>query len=492
MSVAAIDAPWTGDLPRGMVIGDARVTALSGATMPVVDPATGKTFTEVPRAGAEDVDRAVVIAKAALSGPWRDMHPADRGRVLMRVAELLRRERERLARIETLNCGKPISEARADIEVSARYFEYFSGLADKLQGDTVPGARNYLSYTLCEPVGVTAHIVPWNFPLGTATRGVAPALAAANTVVLKPADQTPISALVLADLLKEAGLPAGVYNVVTGLGPEAGAPLAAHPDVAHVTFTGSVATGKAVMRGAADHIASVTLELGGKSPVIVLADANVEDAIAGTMKAIYKNAGQVCSAGSRLVVDRSLHDRMVERLVADSAALEMGHGLDDPHLGPLISRVQLDKVIGYVDGARRRGIAIAAGGERAAVPGYEDGHFYAPTILDDVDADDVVAQEEIFGPVLAVQIVDSAEEALAVADNSDYGLVAAVYTSNVGRALQVARDLDVGGVYINDYYAGGIETPFGGVKNSGFGRERGMVAIDTYIRVKSVSARISP
>jgi len=492
MSVAAIDTDWAGDLPRGMVIGDARVPALSGATMPVVDPATGKAFADVPLAGAADVDRAVAVAKAALRGPWRDMHPADRGRILVRVAELLRRDRERLARIETLNCGKPLSEARGDIEVSARYFEYFAGLADKLQGDTVPGARDTLSFTLHEPVGVTAHIVPWNFPLGTATRGLAPALAAANTVVLKPADQTPATALVLADLLSEAGLPAGVYNVVTGLGPEAGAALAAHPDVAHVTFTGSVETGKAVMRGAAGHIASVTLELGGKSPLIVLADANVEDAIAGTMKAIYKNAGQVCSAGSRLVVDRKLHDRMVERLVADSAGLTMGHGLDDPHLGPLISRAQLDKVAGYVDGARGRGIEVATGGERAAVAGCEDGHFYPPTILDDVDADDVVAQEEIFGPVLAVQIVESAEEALAVADDSAYGLVAGVYTSDIGRALQLARDLDVGGVYINDYYAGGIETPFGGVKNSGFGRERGMVAIDTYIRVKSVSARISP
>ena len=492
MGVAAIDTSWADDLPRGMVIGDARVPALSDATMPVVDPATGRAFATVPLAGPADVDRAVAVAKAALRGPWRDMHPADRGRILVRVAELLRRDRERLARVETLNCGKPIGEARGDIDVSARYFEYFAGLADKLQGDTVPGARDTLSFTLHEPVGVTAHIVPWNFPLGTATRGLAPALAAANTVVLKPADQTPVSALVLADLLKEAGLPAGVYNVVTGLGPEAGAALAAHPDVAHVTFTGSVETGKAVMRGAAGHIASVTLELGGKSPLIVLADANVEDAVAGTMKAIYKNAGQVCSAGSRLVVDRRLHDRMVERLVADSAGLTMGHGLDDPHLGPLISRAQLDKVAGYVDGARRRGIEIATGGERSAVAGCEDGHFYPPTILDGVDADDVVAQEEIFGPVLAVQTVESAEEALAVADNSAYGLVAGVYTSDIGRALQLARDLEVGGVYINDYYAGGIETPFGGVKNSGFGRERGMVAIDTYIRVKSVSARISP
>jgi acyl-CoA reductase-like NAD-dependent aldehyde dehydrogenase len=479
-----------GNLPKLMAIGGARVDAAARRRMDTIDPATGQAFADVPQADAEDVARAVASAKAALAGPWRTISPAERGRILVRTAALIRRDKERLARIETLDCGKPLRESLADIETAAGYFEYYAGMADKLQGDTIPLGPDYISFTLHEPVGVTAHIIPWNFPLVTTARGVAPALAAGNTAVVKPAEQTPLTALLLADLLDEAGLPAGVYNVVTGYGPEAGAPLCAHPDVAHVTFTGSVPTGKAVMKAAADHVASVTLELGGKSPVVVLADADLDAAVEGTLKAIYMNSGQVCSAGSRLVVERRVHDAMLDRLVARTKSLALGHGLDDAPLGPLVSDEQLARVSGFVADARQRGVTIAAGGAPATVKGLEGGYFFAPTILDSVAVQDPAAQEEIFGPVLTVQVVDSPEEAIAVGNATAFGLVAGIYSSDITKALRFARDIDAGQVFINQYFAGGVATPFGGVKNSGFGREKGLAALSSYFRIKCVTARI--
>lgn len=477
-------------LPRQMVIAGARVDAARGRRMETIDPAIGRPFADVPRGDADDAARAVESAKAALAGPWRAIVPAERGRILTRAAALIRRDKDRLARIETIDCGKPLRESFADMETAAGYFEYYAGMADKLQGDTIPLGRDFISFTLHEPVGVTAHIIPWNFPLVTTARGVAPALAAGNTAVVKPAEETPLTALILADLLDEAGLPPGVYNVVTGDGPEVGAPLCAHPDVAHVTFTGSVATGKVVMKAAADHVASVTLELGGKSPVVVLADADIDAAVEGALKAIYMNSGQVCSAGSRLVVERRVHDAMLTRLVARAQALTLGHGLDDAPLGPLVSGEQLARVSGFLEDARRRGIAIAAGGAPATVKGLEGGYFFAPTILDRVAVEDRLAQEEIFGPVLAVQVVDTPEEAIAVGNATAYGLVAGIYTSDVGNALRFARDIDAGQVFINQYFAGGVATPFGGVKNSGFGREKGLAALASYFRIKCVTARI--
>lgn len=477
-------------LPTWMVIGGERVAAIQRDTFATCDPATGQIISVVPRAQTADVDRAVVAAKAALVGAWRKVTPAERGRILYRVAGLLRRDHLRLAQVETLDCGKPLRESSADIETAARYFEYYAGIADKLQGDTIPLGLDFISFTLHEPVGVTAHIIPWNFPLVTTARGVAPALAAGNTAVVKPAEQTPLTSLLLADLFEEAGLPKGVYNVITGFGPEAGSALSAHPDISHITFTGSVATGQAVMRSAANHIASVTLELGGKSPVIVLKDAFLDAAVEGTLKAIYTNAGQVCSAGSRLIVEKPLYAVMLERLVQASAQLQHGHGLDNPALGPLISAEQLTKVSRYVREAQARGIQIATGGQPKQMEGLEGGSFFEPTILDQVTALDPVAQEEIFGPVLTVQVVESAEEALSVANGTHYGLVAGIYTRDISRALQIARDVEAGQVFINQYFAGGVETPFGGVKNSGFGREKGLAALQNYYRVKCVTTRL--
>ncbi len=418
------------------------------------------------------------------------MTPINRARILSRTAALIRRDAERLATIETFDSGKPIGELRGDVETAAIYFEYYAGMADKLQGDTIPLGPDYISLTLHEPVGVTVHIIPWNFPLVTTARGVAPAFAAGNTAVVKPATQTPLTAMALADLLQEAGLPAGVYNVITGRGSEIGDALTGHPDVDHVTFTGSVETGIDVMKKAAERVTSVTLELGGKSPVVVLADADIDAAVEGTLKAIYLNAGQVCSAGSRLVIERKVHAEMMAKLVARAEALTIGHGIGAPQLGPLISDGHRKSVASYVDNARKRGVSVATGGRQVSIPGCEDGFFYAPTILDDVASADAVVQEEIFGPVLSVQIVDSAEQAIDVANDTPFGLCAGIYTRDVTRALRFARDIEAGQVFINQYFAGGVPTPFGGTKLSGFGREKGLAALASYYQVKCITARI--
>jgi aldehyde dehydrogenase (NAD+) len=479
-----------GDLPRGMYLGGKYVEAEGGRRIETTDPATGRPFADFPAGTRGDVDRAVADSRAALRGPWRQTLPVDRVRILMRAAALIRRDAERLSIIETLDSGKPIGESQRDIETAAAYFEYYAGIADKLEGGTIPLGPDYISLTLFEPVGVTAHIIPWNFPLVTTARGVAPALAAGNTAVVKPATQTPLTAMALGRLLQEAGLPDGVYNVVTGHGGEIGDALTGHPGVDHVTFTGSVPTGIGVMKSAAERVTSVTLELGGKSPVVVLADADLDAAVEGTLKAIYLNAGQVCSAGSRLVVERSVHAPMLEKLIARARALTLGHGLDAPQLGPLISASHRALVARYVDGARARGIRVATGGEAVRVAGCEGGYFYAPTILDEVASSDVVVQEEIFGPVLTVQVVDTAEAAIVAANGTPFGLCAGIYTRDITRALRFARDVEAGQVFINQYFAGGVPTPFGGTKLSGFGREKGLAALAAYYQVKCVTARI--
>jgi acyl-CoA reductase-like NAD-dependent aldehyde dehydrogenase len=490
--VSKIDTYGTAeDLNLKLVIGGKRIEASDGQRIETSDPATGRVIGSFPAATADDVGRAVENSRAALKGDWRAMTPTARGRVLARAAAILRREADRMARIETLDSGKPLREARADIETSASYFEYYAGFADKLQGDSIPLGPDYMSFTLHEPVGVTAHIIPWNFPLTTTARGVAPALAAGCTAVVKPAALTSLTSILLADILDEAGLPAGVYNVVSGHGREAGSALVAHPGIAHVTFTGSVATGIGIMKSAAKHVASVTLELGGKSPLVVLADADLDAAVEGTLKAIYLNAGQVCSAGSRLVIDRKVHAAMMERLVPRVEAMTPGHGLDDPAIGPLVSAGQVRIVADFVDEARKvNSLKVVAGGRRLEPAGLENGHFYAPTIIDDAPPDARVVQEEIFGPVLTVQIVDSPEEAIVVANGTEFGLCAGIYTRDISRAMAFARDVDAGQVFINQYFAGGVPTPFGGTKMSGFGREKGLAALSSYYRVKCITTRL--
>ncbi len=464
--------------------------AVAGGRMEAIDPGTEKPFAECPAGTAEDVDIAVASSARAYQEVWRHAAPAQRATILRDAARLVRARVEHLAVAETLNCGKPLAESRDDVETVARLLDYYGGAADKLQGDTIPLGGNFVSYNQLEPVGVTAHIVPWNFPMFSMMRGVAPALAAGCTTVVKPAETSSITALLLAGILSEAGLPQGVCNVVTGTGAAVGEPLSLHPEVRHVTFTGSVDTGRRVMQNAAQHIASVTLELGGKSPAIVLADCDLDHAVEDMLEAIYLNAGQVCSAGSRLVIERSVHDAFIEKFSARARALTIGHGLKNPAIGAINSRRQLDRITAAVDGARARGIRIAAGGGRTVDPDSGAGWFFQPTILDDVPADDPVVREEIFGPVLCVQIVDTVEEALRAANGTDYGLAACIYTKDIQKALGLARDIDAGQVTVNQYFAGGIYTPFGGNKLSGFGREKGLEALRNYCRIKNVTIRI--
>jgi len=478
------------DLPDRHWIGGRWASASANTRMPTHDPGTGAAFAEFAAGDADDVDAAVAAARAALNGPWRQALPAERGRILLRAAALIRANADRLAVVEALDSGKRLVEAQGDVAGAARTFEYYAGACDKIQGATIPLGQDYFAYTIDEPVGVAAQIVPWNYPLATTARGLAPALAAGCTVVMKPAEQTPLTALLLAELLAQAGLPAGVCNVVTGTGSGVGAPLVAHPGIDHITFTGSVATGIDVMKRAADHVTRVVLELGGKSPVVVLADCDPERALESVYGAIFENAGQICSAGSRLVIHRSIHDAFVERLAVRARAMTLGHGLRNADLGPVNSAAQLARIAGHVDRARARGIDVRTGGETRHDPLTGNGWFYAPTILDDVPLYDEAVQQEIFGPVLCVQVFDDLDEAVALANGTPYALVAGVFTRDFGNAHRLARAIDAGQVYVNEYFAGGIEVPFGGNRRSGFGREKGLDAVRSYCKVKSVAARL--
>jgi acyl-CoA reductase-like NAD-dependent aldehyde dehydrogenase len=489
-------------LPQRHFIGGAWCESADGARVPLEDPGTGRAFMDVASGGAEDIDRAVQDARAAFRGTLRRLMPAERGRLLARTAQLVRERAEPLAVAETLCSGKRLSESLGDVAGAARCFEYYAGACDKLHGETLPLGADHFGYTSWEPVGVVAQIVPWNYPLSTAARGVAPALAAGNVVVLKPADPTPLTALMLAALLHEAGWPAGACNVVAGSGAEAGAPLVAHGGIDHITFTGSVATGQAVMRAAAAHVTRLVLELGGKSPVIVMADADVELAVEQTLGAIYEHAGQICTAGSRLVIARAVHEAFLERFCARARAMPLAHGLRDEGMGPLISRVQQARVDGFVQRARARGVAVRCGGRPATDPATGAGWFYEPTVLDALAPDDECVQEEIFGPVLAVQVFDGGsgvgsdgvsdgvEEAVALANGTRYALAAGIFTRNLAMAQRLVHGVDAGQAYVNEYFAGGIELPFGGNRGSGFGRGKGMEALRTYSKLKAVAGRL--
>jgi aldehyde dehydrogenase (NAD+) len=476
-------------LPDRHLINGVFVPSLNGARMETLDPGTGAAFASFASGDAADVDAAVAAARAALA-PWRAFSPSQRGQVLHRVAGLIRANADRLAVTETLDSGKRLAEARGDVAGAAATFEYYAGACDKHQGDSIPLGEDYLAYTVHEPVGVTAHIIPWNYPLSSAARGIAPALAAGCTVVAKPAEQTPLTALMLAQLCMEAGLPPGVCNVVTGTGVLAGAALVRHPGVQHISFTGSVATGIDVMRGAAPHVTRLVLELGGKSPVLVLADCDIDKAVDNVLGGIFENAGQICSAGSRLVIDRRIHANFVDRLVTRARAMTVGHGLRDAGMGAVNSKAHLDKIAGYVDRAWARGVTVHCGGRCAADPQTGRGWFYEPTILDQLAPDDEAVQQEIFGPVLCVQVFDDIDEAVALANCTDFGLVAGIFTRDFASAHRLAARVDAGQVYINEYFAGGVAVPFGGNKRSGFGREKGLEALRSYSKLKSVAARI--
>jgi aldehyde dehydrogenase (NAD+) len=471
-----------------LIIGDRRTNASDGATFDVYDPSSGDVLATVASATKADVDRAVQTAREALeSKTWREMKPADRGRILFRIAQAVRDRAEELATLESRDNGKPMAQARTDVQVAARYFEFFAGIADKIMGNTIPIGPGFLDYTVREPIGVSAHIVPWNYPIQIGARGVAPALAAGCTVVLKPSSEAPMTALRLGEIALTCGIPPGVLNIVTGTGSVAGVALASHPDINQLTFTGSVDVGIGVARMAAENVVPVVMELGGKSPNIVFADADMDLTVQGVSTAIFQNAGQTCSAGSRLLVERKAHDALVERLAARARGMRIGPGVSDPDIGPIISRRQLETIEGYVKVGQDEGAEVAAGGARPSDPSLGRGFYFQPTLLDRVSPEMRVAQEEIFGPVLAIMTFDDLEEAVAIANRTQYGLVAGVWTRDINKALAVSSRIKSGQVFVNTYGAGGgVELPFGGYKKSGYGREKGLESLASYTQVKNV------
>ena len=459
----------------------------SGKTMDVVNPATEDVCAIVASADASDLNAAVEAARAAFNGTWGQLSARERGRLVRKLGERLMDRADEIARLETLHNGKPISESRhIEIPAAAECLEYYGGWSDKVMGETVPVKGNYLNYTLREPLGVCAAIVPWNFPLLIATWKIAPALACGNTVIVKPASQTPLTALALGEIALEVGLPPGVLNILTGPGAKLGQAIVEHPGIDKIAFTGDTSTGKSIMKTAADTLKKITLELGGKSPNIVLPDADIEAAIRGATIGIFYGKGEVCAAGSRLLVDKSIKNEFVDKLAARAKKMVAGDPMDPKtRFGALSSKKQMETVLRYIESGKKEGAALVAGGERIDI-GTGKGYFVQPTVFADVQPEMTISREEIFGPVLATIEFADLDEAIARANDTPYGLAAGVWTKDIKKAHYVARKLQAGTVWINTYNIYDTASPFGGYKQSGFGREMSMHAIEHYTQIKSV------
>ena len=473
-----------------LLINNRWIDAASGRTFPTINPATGEEICQVAEADVADVDAAVKAAREAFErGPWRRMAASERGRLLNRLAELIEKHADELAQLESLDNGKPYLVAKtADLPLTIACYRYFAGWADKIQGRTIPVAGNYFCYTRLEPVGVVGQIIPWNFPLLMQAWKLAPALACGNTVVLKPAEQTPLTALRVGELILEAGFPEGVVNILPGYGPTAGQAIARHMDVDKVAFTGSTEVGHLIMQAAAQtNLKRVTLELGGKSPNIVFADADLDQAIEGSHFALFFNQGQCCCAGSRLFVERGIYDEFVSRSVDRARRRTVGDPFEpSTEQGPQVDKAQFDKVMDYIGAGNREGAKLLCGGARVGDRGY----FIQPTVFADVKDDMKIAQEEIFGPVMTIIPFESMDEVVERANRTMYGLAAAVWTNNVGKALAVANSVRAGTVWVNCYDVFDAAAPFGGFKQSGMGRELGEYGLQQYTEVKTVTVAL--
>jgi aldehyde dehydrogenase (NAD+) len=472
--------------PKKMFIGGQWVAARDARTLPVVAPADGAAFDRIARGGAHEIDLAVKAARGALSGAWGRLNATERGRVMIKIGQAILDHHDELSRIEARDTGKPMTTARNDITVLARYFEFYGSAADKVHGEVIPFLSGHQVTLQREPLGVTGHIIPWNYPAQMLGRTLAPALAMGNAAVLKPAEDTSLSALRVAEIAAACGLPEGALNVVTGTGEEAGAALAGHPGIDFITFTGSNEVGTLVQQAAAKHAIKCVLELGGKSPQIVFDDVDIERAVPIIVRAIIQNAGQTCTAGSRLLVQRSIYERLVERVADAFGKTRVGTPEADVDCGPVMNPAQLARVNRYVDGAKVAGIPVLAQGK--IIDGTPaTGYYVRPTLFGPVPRDAVIAREEVFGPVLAAFPFEDEADAIRLANGTDYGLLAAVWTDNGGRQQRVAKAVKAGQVFVNCYGAGGgVELPFGGTKRSGHGREKGLLALEEMSTTKTV------
>jgi acyl-CoA reductase-like NAD-dependent aldehyde dehydrogenase len=490
--------PATQDLAQGspeawkMVIGGEQVDALDGQTFEVVNPATGQVMARVPLGGKADVDRAVTAAREAIDGPWSTWSASKRGRTLQKYSGLVKQHLEELAQLESRNVGKPITSSRGEALAVSLVFEYYAGAANKLFGETIPISRPGLDFTLREPIGVVGLIVPWNFPMNMASWKLGPALAAGNTCVLKPASYTPLSAIKLGELALEAGFPPGVVNVVTGPGGSAGAALAAHPEVGKIAFTGETTTGQEIMRLAANNVKKISLELGGKSPNLVFADADLERFATESPYAVFDNAGQDCCARSRILVERSVHEKVVQLFAEATRKVKVGDPLDEStEVGPLVSQKQRERVLDYIGIGQEEGAELVVGGSAPDNQALADGAYVMPTVFDRCRPEMRIAREEVFGPVVAIIPFDTEEEAIRLANATPYGLSGSIWSRDIARAIRVAKGVRSGVLSINTNASVHTEAPFGGYKMSGMGRELGMHALELYTEVKNVFVDLS-